>query len=118
MNPLIRLQKTTLVFLVAFACFPVALEAQVVFQEGCLTNENTVLGDDALLSLTSGAWNTALGFDALSSNTTGNFKPATGVLALSSQATANGVPRTLTFTERVSYQRAIEEVYWRHRSWK
>src|SRR6059058_3312462 len=25
--------------------------------------------------------------------------------------------RTLTFEERVSYQRAIEEVYWRHRLW-
>jgi hypothetical protein len=25
--------------------------------------------------------------------------------------------RTLTFQERVSYQRAIEEVYWRHRIW-
>jgi len=25
--------------------------------------------------------------------------------------------RTLTFAERVSYQRAIEEVYWRHRIW-
>jgi N-acetylneuraminic acid mutarotase len=25
--------------------------------------------------------------------------------------------RTLTFDERVSYQRAIEEVYWRHRIW-
>jgi hypothetical protein len=25
--------------------------------------------------------------------------------------------RTLTFTQRVSYQRAIEEVYWRHRIW-
>jgi N-acetylneuraminic acid mutarotase len=25
--------------------------------------------------------------------------------------------RTLTFEERVSYQRAIEEVYWRHRVW-
>jgi N-acetylneuraminic acid mutarotase len=25
--------------------------------------------------------------------------------------------RTLTFTERVVYQRAIEEVYWRHRTW-
>ena len=25
--------------------------------------------------------------------------------------------RTLTFEERVSYQRAIEEVYWRHRIW-
>src|SRR6266480_580588 len=25
--------------------------------------------------------------------------------------------RTLTFAERMSYQRAIEEVYWRHRIW-
>jgi len=25
--------------------------------------------------------------------------------------------RTLTFGERVAYQRAIEEVYWRHRIW-
>src|SRR5207253_6915927 len=25
--------------------------------------------------------------------------------------------RTLTFTERVAYQRAIENVYWRHRIW-
>jgi N-acetylneuraminic acid mutarotase len=25
--------------------------------------------------------------------------------------------RTVTFTERVAYQRAIEEVYWRHRIW-
>jgi hypothetical protein len=26
-------------------------------------------------------------------------------------------PRTVTFEERVAYQRAIEEVYWRHRIW-
>src|SRR5882762_8703555 len=25
--------------------------------------------------------------------------------------------RTLTFAERVAYQRAIEDVYWRHRTW-
>ena len=25
--------------------------------------------------------------------------------------------KTLTFTDRVGYQRAIEEVYWRHRIW-
>ena len=25
--------------------------------------------------------------------------------------------RTLTFAEHVAYQRAIEEVYWRHRIW-
>lgn len=30
---------------------------------------------------------------------------------------ANISQRTLTFAERVAYQRAIEEVYWRHRIW-
>jgi N-acetylneuraminic acid mutarotase len=34
-----------------------------------------------------------------------------------SQAQANRSQRTLTFAQRVSYQRAIEEVYWRHRIW-
>ena len=33
------------------------------------------------------------------------------------EATAKISKRTLTFAERVSYQRAIEEVYWRHRIW-
>ena len=31
--------------------------------------------------------------------------------------TAKVASRTLTFAERVAYQRAIEEVYWRHRIW-
>jgi hypothetical protein len=26
--------------------------------------------------------------------------------------------RMLTFAERVAYQRAIEDVYWRHRIWQ
>jgi N-acetylneuraminic acid mutarotase len=33
------------------------------------------------------------------------------------QAPSNSSQRTLTVEERVSYQRAIEEVYWRHRIW-
>src|SRR5438034_10547187 len=32
-------------------------------------------------------------------------------------APSNRPERTLTFAERVAYQRAIEEVYWRHRIW-
>jgi N-acetylneuraminic acid mutarotase len=35
----------------------------------------------------------------------------------SPEPTANVSHRTLTFGERVSFQRAIEEVYWRHRIW-
>jgi hypothetical protein len=34
-----------------------------------------------------------------------------------SQASTRHLPRTLSFAERVSYQQAIEEVYWRHRIW-
>src|SRR5580765_7012738 len=32
-------------------------------------------------------------------------------------ASAIRVDRTLTFADRVAYQRAIEEVYWQHRIW-
>ena len=33
------------------------------------------------------------------------------------EAPATVSQRTLTFAERVAYQRAIEDVYWRHRIW-
>src|SRR5438477_5057905 len=36
---------------------------------------------------------------------------------LRSETSTNVSQRTLTFAERVAYQRAIEEVYWRHRIW-
>jgi hypothetical protein len=39
------------------------------------------------------------------------------LLALSQREVPGRVQRTLTLQERVSYQRAIEEVYWRHRIW-
>src|SRR5262245_45368857 len=44
---------------------------------------------------------------------------ATGTVPafLDSEALVNTSQRTLTFTERVAYQRAIEDVYWRHRIW-
>jgi len=41
----------------------------------------------------------------------------TGLAGFRPQAPAKVSNRTLTFAERVSYQRAIEEVYWRHRIW-
>src|SRR6266481_5260538 len=40
-----------------------------------------------------------------------------GLAFLDPQASSNSPQRTLTFEERVSYQRAIEDVYWRHRIW-
>jgi endosialidase-like protein len=66
--------------------------ARAVCQEGCLTNSNTVLGEDALINVTTGSTNTAIGFDALSSTTTGGFNTATGNQAL--QNNTNGVNNT------------------------
>ena len=36
---------------------------------------------------------------------------------LGAEVPSNVSQRTLTFAERVAYQRAIEHVYWRHRIW-
>jgi len=33
------------------------------------------------------------------------------------EASSKVFQRTLSFSERVAYQRAIEDVYWRHRIW-
>jgi hypothetical protein len=33
------------------------------------------------------------------------------------EATNTVLQRTLTFADRVAYQRAVEEVYWQHRIW-
>src|SRR5947208_2161250 len=40
-----------------------------------------------------------------------------GLAFLHPQASSNASQRTLTFEERVAYQRGIEDVYWRHRIW-
>jgi hypothetical protein len=67
----------------ALACFALAptVHAQTC-QEGCLTNENTVLGANALISLTIGSANTAIGFEALQFDTMGGYNTATGYQAL------------------------------------
>ena len=44
-------------------------------------------------------------------------KSVTPVGASGKAAADSKQARTLTFAERVAYQRAIEEVYWRHRIW-
>jgi hypothetical protein len=61
--------------------FGLSQTAQAVCQEGCLTNDNTVLGDDALLNNTDG-FNTAIGFSALKNNTDGSYNTAIGFDAL------------------------------------
>ena len=89
MNALTRSKNTTIlpVFIVlTLASFVLASTAQAVCQDGCLTNENTVLGDDALLN-NSGSFNTAVGYIALDSNTTGNNNTANGFEALEMNTT-------------------------------
>jgi len=61
--------------------------ARATCQDACLTNNNTVQGDDALLNLTTGTDNTALGLNALLFETTGYFNTAVGSQALLSNTT-------------------------------
>jgi trimeric autotransporter adhesin len=64
----------------AIGSFALSPAARAACQEGCLTNQNTVLGDDALLNNTDGD-NTAIGFEALYSTHRG-LNTATGSQAL------------------------------------
>ena len=67
---------------VALACFAPSPQVLAVCQDACLSNSNTVQGDDALISLTTGDNNTAMGFQALFSDTNGDYNTALGWLAL------------------------------------
>jgi trimeric autotransporter adhesin len=81
----------------ALAWFALGPQARADCQEGCdLSNNNTFLGDDALINNTFGSTNTAIGATALHDNTIGNGNTATGAFALTSNTTggentANGV---------------------------
>jgi hypothetical protein len=75
MNPLTQAKQTPilpLLIALMLGCFGLSPQARAICQEGCLTNLNTVLGEDALFSNTSGAFCTAIGFNALFSNTSGD----------------------------------------------
>lgn len=78
--------------LLSLACLAVLPMAQATCEEDCLANDNTALGDDALLSLTTGIDNTAVGFHALFSNINGDNCTAIGWLAL--QRNSDGLANT------------------------
>jgi trimeric autotransporter adhesin len=91
MNPLTQSKNATVLpvlIALTLGCFALSPQARAVCQEGCLTNQNTVLGDDALLN-NSGSFNTATGFQALFSNTGGSFNTSTGVESLYSNTTGS-----------------------------
>src|SRR5215471_4410696 len=71
-------------FLIPFvlASFALSPQGRATCQDACLTNNNTVQGDNALISNTTGFANTAVGSQALSNNTTGWGNTATGDGAL------------------------------------
>ncbi len=92
MNSLTQSKNATILpvlIALTLAYFALSPQARAVCQEGCLTNQNTVLGDDALLNNT-GSVNTAIGFQALNRNTTGNGNTAIGIDALYSNTTGGG----------------------------
>jgi hypothetical protein len=92
MNPLTQSKNTTILpvlIALTLGCFGLSPQALAVCQEGCLTNFNTALGEDALLN-NFGVWNTAIGFEALLSNTGGVINTAVGSNALSSNTTGAG----------------------------
>ena len=95
--------RVALLFIpLALACFALAPEARATCLDACLTNNNTVQGDDALINNT-GSDNTAFGFNALFSNTTGSSNTANGESALFSNTegfynTASGFAALLNNT--------------------
>ena len=94
-RPRLRYRSVVPALAFAVACFALSPPARAACMEGCLTDENTVLGEDALLSLTTGTENVALGYHALQGTTTGLNNTATGHSSLSANTvgfnnTANG----------------------------
>jgi hypothetical protein len=106
MKRLIQRKTQTPVILIAllFACCGLAplVHAVVPPPDGGYPGGNTAEGQDALLSLTSGAYNTAVGWLSLGSTATSNFNTATGAGALFANTadsnTANGAGALLLNT--------------------
>ena len=86
MNQLTQSKNTTILLVliaVTLVCFALSPQARAVCQEGCLTNNNTALGEDPLLNNTTGNNNsTAHGLQALEDNRTANDSTAIGLSAL------------------------------------
>jgi len=115
-NSLNRSHVRLIFLLIPLACVALSPQARATCQEGCLTNENTVLGEDALLTNT-GHSNTAIGFQALSSNTAASDNTAIGFQALfrnttGIENTANGYNTLFSNTNgRLNTAIGLEALY-------
>ena len=82
MNPLIRLKKTTPIWVLAFvlAWFALSPTTQAVVPppDGGYPGFNTAEGQNALFGLTTGVANTAVGWFSLFSDTEGGYNTAVG----------------------------------------
>jgi Chaperone of endosialidase len=104
MNPLIQLKKAIPAILVVLACFALSPQARAVCHQGCgFGDENTFLGDDALVNDQLGVANTAIGFEALSNNIDGSQNTATGYLAM--QSNTDGLFNTATGATALAFNR-------------
>jgi PPE-repeat protein len=92
--------RAFLLIALTFGWLAISPQARAVCQEGCLTNGNTVLGDDALFNNT-GSFNTATGFEALFKNTTGSYNTADGHEALNRNTT--GLDNTATGFDALTF---------------
>jgi hypothetical protein len=84
--------------LAGFALLP---QARATCQQGCLQNNNTVLGDSALVNNTTGNNNTATGYFALFASATGFDNTATGSGALADDT--SGESNTATGTNALGF---------------
>ena len=80
--------------LIALAWFALSPTAQAACQDDCLPNHNTVQGDDALISLTTGNNNTANGF-MLSFQHHRRINTANGAFALAHNTTGTSTRPTV-----------------------
>src|SRR6266446_10087848 len=94
----------SVVILFAFGCLAISESTQAVSPapDGGYANGNTAEGQNALLNLTTGAYNTAVGYLSLWSNATGTFCTGIGAGTLlvntASQNTATGAAALLNNT--------------------
>ena len=74
---------TLLLIPLTLVCFALSPQARAVCQEGCFAQDNTILGDNALLNVTAGdPFNVAIGSEALKNFTSGSVNVAVGDSAL------------------------------------
>jgi hypothetical protein len=94
MNPLTQSKNTTILpvlIALTLGCFALSPQARAVCQQGCdLTNDNTFLGDDALVNNTTGSNNIAVGSDAMLNNNTGSSNIAVGFEAMFNNKQGSG----------------------------